>query len=283
MPPEPVATVGSSQAAGDEEDRDVEALPSRPDHTDTRPWIVRHLGEEVNTEHADLIFLLCYFLSGLCDSSAYRAWGCFIGNTVFVGLGASDTIDQKSYHWLKALVSIISFLVGSSVYSLARHLGPHTRRALICNFASQSLLITAATCLLQSGVIEDSATITDRQTFLKLIPLSLVAFQCAGQMAASRMLAFNEIPTTVLTSLYYDLVSDPALLRPIRTNVKRNRRVSAIIGVIGGAVIGGWLAKSTGGIATALWIAAASKLAVSAIWFAWKPEKAKQPMNPVGP
>lgn len=69
----------SSQAVNGEEFMDVEANPQQySGDTDTRSWIVRYLAQDVNTDHADLIFLVCYFLSGLSDSSAYRAWGCFV-------------------------------------------------------------------------------------------------------------------------------------------------------------------------------------------------------------
>ncbi|KKZ68499.1 hypothetical protein EMCG_05858 [[Emmonsia] crescens] len=259
---------------------DVEANPQQySGGTDTRSWIVRYLAQDVNTDHADLIFLVCYFLSGLSDSSAYRAWGCFVsmqtGNTVFLGLGASDTLDQTTYHWLKALVSILSFLAGSAVYSKTQYFGPQTRRTLLINFGSQTLIVSMAASLLQSGVIEDSGIVTDNDVFLKLIPLSLIAFQCAGQMAASRLLSFPEIPTTVLTSLYYDLVAEPGILRPLGRNKRRNRRITSIIGVIGGSVIGGWLSKSTGRISPALWITAASKFAISAIWLFWRQDGGK--------
>ncbi|ODH45802.1 hypothetical protein GX48_08114 [Paracoccidioides brasiliensis] len=257
--------------------RDLEAHPPQlPSPTDKIPWIVRHLSEDVKAKHADLIFLFCYFLSGLCDSTAYRAWGCFVsmqtGNTIFLGLGTSNTLEQTTYDWLKSLVSILSFLAGSSAYSKTRYFRPQSRSALVGNFGSQCLILITAASMLQLGVIEDSNKEKGVHTLLKLIPLALVAFQCAGQMAASRLLEFPELPTTMLTSLYYDLVADPGIFRPLSKNTMRNRRVTAIIGVIGGATIGGWLFTSTGRVSTALWVAAASKLVISAIWFFWKQE-----------
>ncbi|EQL31610.1 hypothetical protein BDFG_06064 [Blastomyces dermatitidis ATCC 26199] len=269
-----------SQAANGEELRDVEANP-QPLHvdTDSRPSILRYLAQDINTEHANLIFLVCYFLSGLSDSSAYKAWGCFVsmqtGNTVFMGLGASDTLDQTTYHWLKGLVSIFSFFLGSVVFPKTRYFGHQTRRTLLVNFGSQTLLVSVAAALLQSGTIEDSGVATDNDAFLKLIPIALLAFQSAGQMAVSRLLAFPELPTTVLTSVYYDLGSEPGILKPLTTNKARNQRITSIIGVVGGAVVGGFLAKSTGRISPALWIVAGCKLAISAIWLFWKQAQVK--------
>lgn len=69
----------SSRAINGEELGDVEANLQPPlGILDRRQWIVRYLAQDVNTEHADLIFLVCYFLSGLSDCAAYRAWGCFV-------------------------------------------------------------------------------------------------------------------------------------------------------------------------------------------------------------
>ncbi|KLJ09128.1 hypothetical protein EMPG_15453 [Blastomyces silverae] len=275
----------SSQAANGEELRDVEANP-QPLHGDTeaRLSVARYLAQDINTDHVNLIFLLCYFLSGLSDSSAFRAWGCFVsmqtGNTVFVGLGASDTLDQTTYHWLKGLVSILSFFAGSVVFPKTRYLGNQSRRSLLVNFGSQTLLVSVAAALLQSGVIEDSGVATDNDIFLKLIPISLVAFQSAGQMAVSRLLSFPELPTTVLTSIYYDLGSEPGILKPLTTNKARNQRITSIIGVVGGAVVGGFLAKSTGRISPALWIVAGCKLAISVIWLFWKQAQVKVQQNP---
>ncbi|EER40923.1 DUF1275 domain-containing protein [Histoplasma capsulatum H143] len=183
-----------------------------------------------------------------------------LGNTIFLGLGASDALDQTTYHWLKALVSILSFLAGGVAFSKTQHFGPQTRRTMLINFGSQTLLVIVAASLLQSGLIEDSGEVTDHHVFLKLIPLSLVAFQCAGQMAASRQLGFSEIPTTVLTSLYYDLVSEPGIFRPFIRNRKANQRLTAIVGVIGGSVIGGSLSKSTGRVSPSLWIVATCRV-----------------------
>jgi hypothetical protein len=35
--------------------------------------------QNVDPTYADLICLLLCFLTGLCDSSAYNAWSCFLG------------------------------------------------------------------------------------------------------------------------------------------------------------------------------------------------------------
>lgn len=56
---------------------DLEASPTpdqRKESTITRRWI-----QNLDPTHADLVCLLLCFLTGLCDSSAYNAWSCFLG------------------------------------------------------------------------------------------------------------------------------------------------------------------------------------------------------------
>lgn len=84
----------------------------------------------------------------------------------------------------------------------------------------------------------------------------------------SRQLGFNEVPTTVLTSVYCDLASDPGLVK--RDNVKRNRRVCAVLGILVGGIAGGWISRSPAGLSTTLWIAAAIKMGIAVGWACWK-------------
>ena len=41
--------------------------------------VVQRWKQNLTPTHADLICLLLTFLTGLCDSSAYNAWSCFLG------------------------------------------------------------------------------------------------------------------------------------------------------------------------------------------------------------
>lgn len=155
---------------------------------------------------------------------------------------------------------------------------------MMASFFVQSSFIILAAALLETNAIPDNIAIdwtNDPGLFLKLIPLALIAFQSAGQMAASRLLSFNEIPTTVLTSVYYDLISDPALISPVPSNPKRNRRITGVVAVLCGAIVGGWLARTTGGISTSFWMAAALKMCMAVAWWLWKPEDQKQPKEVV--
>jgi hypothetical protein len=106
--------------------------------------------------------------------------------------------------------------------------------------------------------------------FLELLPLAFLAFQSGGQIVTSRILGFNEVPTTVLTSVYCDLASDPKLLAI--DNVKRNRRLAAVICLLVGGIAGGWISRSDAGLQTNLWVAAGIKMAISLGWSIWKPK-----------
>lgn len=101
------------------------------------------------------------------------------------------------------------------------------------------------------------------------MPISLIAFQAGGQIVASRVLAFDEIPTVVVTALYCDLLVDPKLTA--RVNPKRNRRVGALLAFFFGAMTAGGLSKLTG-MASSLWLAMGLKLAITLAWIVWKRE-----------
>jgi len=78
----------------------------------------------------------------------------------------------------------------------------------------------------------------------------------------------------VLTSVYCDLASDPKILA--RDNVKRNRRVAAVLAILIGGIAGGWISRSKAGMSVSLWIAAGIKFAIAVSWSVWKPKVAIQ-------
>lgn len=84
----------------------------------------------------------------------------------------------------------------------------------------------------------------------------------------SRQLGLNEVPTTVLTSLYCDLVSDPHLLA--KENVKRNRRIASVVTLLLGGIIGGWCSRKEVGMSAALWLAGGVKVAIAVGFACWK-------------
>lgn len=105
---------------------------------------------------------------------------------------------------------------------------------------------------------------------MQILPITLLAFQAAGQIVASRLLAFDEIPTVVLTTLLCDLLVDTKLYtRPWSSNPKRNRRIAAFLALFIGAMTAGGLSKTTS-MASSLWLAVGLKGAITLSWFVWR-------------
>ena len=176
-------------------------------------------------------------------------------------------------------MSIGSFIIGSFVFSYLTRGRTQQRLTLAASFAAQALCIIVSAILVQTSVVASHSNSpgpeTDRPFILKpLIPLFLLAFQAGGQMAASRGCGFNELPTTVLTSVFYDIASDTALTAGLTKNVKRNRRIGAGVCFLAGAVVGGWMYKGTDdNLALALWVASGIKVLVVGAWLVWKLEE----------
>lgn len=252
---------------------------------------IQYFNSEIAMEHADIPIIACCLVSGLCDSSAYNAWSCFVsmqtgmiilpsqqslltvaGNTIFLALGASGQPTSNPFGWLKSLVSLASFCLGCFVFASTSRVNSKSRGTLAMSFVVQSVFIIIAAALVQAGVVpQPHGLVTESRSktnLIELLPLGFLAFQSGGQIVASRILEFNEVPTTVLTSVYCDIASDPKLLA--RDNVKRNRRVAAVMFVLVGGIAGGWISRSKAGMSTSLWIAAGIKLVIALSWSLWK-------------
>jgi len=209
-----------------------------------------YLLARVSTEHVDLPLLLCTFVSGVIDSSVYNSWTVFAamqtGNTIFLSLGASNQPVSKPYGWLKSLIAISCFMSGAVLtYRLSTLHNPPTttrdikrekysassRGTLFTSFILQAAAIFLAAGLVQGGAIPGSKPhaqkVNGSVDFWELLPLAFLAMQFGAQIATSRLLGVGEIPTTVLTSVYTDLVTDPLVLRG--GNIKRNRRFGSIL------------------------------------------------------
>jgi uncharacterized membrane protein YoaK (UPF0700 family) len=242
-----------------------------------------YFAKPISTRHASILLLVCCLISGLTDSVAYNAWSTFIsmqtGNTIFLGLGASNQPTSKPYGWTKSLTSIGCFFIGCVCFSHGmRRWGGRSkgtaRGALVASFLLQAGLMLLAAGLVQGRVVpvptRNVATSQGDPNFIELLPIGLLAFQGGGQFVASRLLGFSEIPTVVLTSVYCDLGMDEKLL--VKENDKRNHRVGAVVTILLGAIAGGWISRSQAGMATAMWIAAVLKLGIAVAWVFWKGE-----------
>ncbi|OQE93675.1 hypothetical protein PENNAL_c0005G08635 [Penicillium nalgiovense] len=233
------------------------------------------LKAELEPQHADLLLFACCLISGLVDSTIYRAYNTFVsmqtGNTIFVGLGTSHQ-NLRRYGWARSVTSIGCFTLGSFLFArLHRVLGTRRRGSLMLSFLLQASIILLTAGLVQGGVISGTLVGKGSQKtppWDQIVPIVLLSLQSAGQIVASRSLGFNEIPTVVLTSLLCDLVSDPQLF--FVRNVKRDRRIIAFVLTLVGAIIGGWVTKVTEAIYPILWLSAGIKGLLVLAWAFWR-------------
>lgn len=195
-----------------------------------------------------------------------------IGNTIFVGLGASGQ-ESRPYGWVGSLTAIGCFIIGSLLFArMHRVLGARRRGSLILSFSIQAGMIILTAGLIQGRVVSGALVGGGNDPegippWNEEVPIVLLSLQSAGQIVASRTLGFNEIPTVVITSLLCDLMSDPKLF--LLRNKKRDRRIIAFVLTLVGAIGGGWITKSTQQIAPVLWMSAGIKLALAGAWGFW--------------
>lgn len=187
------------------------------------------------------------------------------GNIIFVGLGAAGH-SLLPHGWARSLTSIGCFALGSFVFSrLSSTLGPRKRGTLVISFFFQAMIIALTASLVQGGIVAGiTKTAAGKAEWSQESAIVLLSFQSAGQIVASRVLGFNEIPTVIITSLLCDLVSVEELFA--LRNGKRDGRILAFCLTILGAIADGWITRATGDIAPVLWLAAGMKFAMAGSW-----------------
>lgn len=197
-----------------------------------------------------------------------------------------------SLAWTKSLTAILSFLLGAGLISaFHRHFGARKRWVLVASFAFQTLVTVAAAMLVSHGRTSESPAkpgepsassllgVPDDIGFptLDLVPIGLLSFQAAGKVVASRVLGLNPLPAVVLTTLYNDLASDPALFTAgLAGNVQRNRRLGGLVSYVVGSLIGGAFARSSVGFAGALWFTVGLKACIVGAWLLWRKERKEE-------
>jgi hypothetical protein len=182
------------------------------------------------------------------------------------------------------------FALGALFFSTFHRIcGPQKRWVLLLNFAIQALLVAIVAIIVTIPAVptqppgeidtknSEIITFTQPSSFpaSDFGPITILAFQSAGQIVASRMLKYNAMPTVVLTSLYCDLMSDAQLFTaPLTGNGDRNRRVLGALFLLVGAISGAFLTKSDAGFRGGLWIACFIKALMAFSWFLWKQKPA---------
>lgn len=136
------------------------------------------------------------------------------------------------------------------------------------------MLLTAA--IIEAGIVNGNlASIKDDIYWRSMLPIALLSFQSSGQIVASRALSLAEIPTFMLTVILHDLCTDPKIMSAPRANVKRNRRLIALLGILAGSLVSSYISAATDRVQDPLWIAGALKVVITMAWLAWPMKKIK--------
>jgi hypothetical protein len=56
--------------------------------------LVRYLASDINTKHADIVLIICGFVSGLVDGVSFTAWGSFAS----MQTGSSSSCSSNLRH-----------------------------------------------------------------------------------------------------------------------------------------------------------------------------------------
>lgn len=121
--------------------------------------------------------------------------------------------------------------------------------------------------------------INDDMDWRQIVPISLLSFQSAGQIVASRTLGHDTMPTVVVTSMLHDIATDPRLWVSWRENEKRFQRFGAWAAIVIGALAGGFLAVKTGDVQNTLWLVGSIKIGIVIIWGFWPAAETDNEMN----
>ncbi|KMU77906.1 hypothetical protein CISG_06749 [Coccidioides immitis RMSCC 3703] len=219
-----------------------------------RTRAARYFQEQVDTERSDLLLIACSFISGVIDSAAFNAWGSFAsmqtGNVVFLALGVSGQPPEPRFRWAKSLIAIATFISAVLFFTHAsRLLGSLRRSTLLASFMLQTGSILASSILVETGIIDSEISSSIHGVhWLQMVPITLLAFQAAGQIVTSRMVQVEEIPTVVLTTVRADdglaIYYRPRCSR--KTNPSAERRGATVLALFGGAMLSGALTKAIG-------------------------------------
>jgi uncharacterized membrane protein YoaK (UPF0700 family) len=186
-------------------------------------------------EDRRLIFslMLLTFVTGLVDAASVLGLGRVFtanmtGNVVFLGfaLGGAPEVSIEA-----SLVALASFLIGAAGGGrLTRSDAPRALRVV--------LALEVVLLLIAAGV---AGLADEHQAVPRNVLLVLLAMPMGLQNAAVRRLAVPDMTTTVLTLTLTGIAADSPLAGG--TNPRLMRRVSAVLVMLAGAVVGASLLR----------------------------------------
>jgi uncharacterized membrane protein YoaK (UPF0700 family) len=185
------------------------------------------------------LLLVLTAASGLVDAISYLAMGhVFVanmtGNVVFMGFALAG---GKGLSLSASLVALGAFLLGAGLEGRLGNTLHERRRWLPTSSATQTLLVTAAAVGAGFGLLEPTG-------HSRLVILALLAAGMGIQNATVRRLAVPDLTTTVLTQLLTGLAADSRFAGG--PNPRPFRRVTAVVAMLLGALVGGLLVLNPG-------------------------------------
>ena len=195
--------------------------------------------------------------TGVVDAVSYLGLGHVFtanmtGNVVLLGFGIAGTGGLPV---VAPLVSLIAFVAGSATGSvLASRIGERSPVPLAAPIAVEVMLVGVAAVLaaaidVRTGRVSGDAII------------AVLAFAMGVRNAAVRRIGVPDLTTTVLTMTITALAAETPLAGDTRTGPGRRaaavRRSAAVMTMLGGAVVGALLLK------TSIWLALTAAAALS--------------------
>jgi uncharacterized membrane protein YoaK (UPF0700 family) len=187
--------------------------------------------------------------TGLIDAASYLGVGhVFVanmtGNVVLLGFALSGAAGLSI---AASLAAVAGFLVGAAAggrWGVAS--SRHGKVWLSTVSAAQTVLVGAAAAATATGVLRVDAS-------SRLVLLALLGIAMGLQNATARRLAMPDLTTTVLTQTLTGLAADSSLAGG--SHPRSVRRIAAVLAMLAGALLGGWLTLRAG-VPTALTVAA---------------------------
>jgi hypothetical protein len=202
--------------------------------------------------------------------------------------------DPHPLSYLKNLISLGSFGLGALFFNILHRFpggvsnpkAPLHRWTLFVAFGVQSSILITVSILATTGVISGESVAantssTGLSNWYDLMAIAFLAFEASGQVCLSRVTKINDLPTIVISTIYHDFIADTLNTRRewresatlkdfLMTQKKQVRRISCIITLFLGALVGDFIYSSTNNIQGTLWLAAGAKLCICLGWCLWK-------------
>ncbi|OCF34313.1 hypothetical protein I316_03827 [Kwoniella heveanensis BCC8398] len=224
--------------------------PTLTERTPFHRRLYSHLMSDISPNHVSYISIYLCFLTGLTSAPSFAA--CFVwcgfqtGNAAQLGLALARTFaphGQRSFGFLKmdqqALVSLLSFFVGTTFGQFGNWLGGKKRLWLMCATLGQMIFMAAAALAAhysgESG-FADGRSQPSWDTAKGMVALAFLSATMGLQGAVGCRLGSPLASTVPLTSTWIDIFNDPFLfaLRPVRT---RDLRFAGAIALMFGAFV----------------------------------------------